>query len=166
MDSQNTKKHHTIISGTGRAGTTFLVQYFSALGLDTGFTLENSLSSVDSISKAGLEHSLMNTNLPEIIKAPGFSDELYNLNENISIKDAIVPVRNLYDAAESRRRVFYETNNLCHDGSLWKTNDPKKQEMHLAIQFYKLIEQLVLKKSKNTFFIFSKFCIRSRRTLE
>lgn len=31
-------KRHIIISGTGRAGATFLVQLFTALGIDTGFT--------------------------------------------------------------------------------------------------------------------------------
>jgi hypothetical protein len=31
-------KHHIIISGTDRSGTTFLVQLLTALGLDTGFT--------------------------------------------------------------------------------------------------------------------------------
>lgn len=30
-------KHHIIISGTGRAGTTFLVQLLTELELDTGF---------------------------------------------------------------------------------------------------------------------------------
>jgi hypothetical protein len=32
-------KRHILISGTGRAGTTFLVQLFTALGFDTGFDL-------------------------------------------------------------------------------------------------------------------------------
>ncbi|MGO8710482.1 MAG: hypothetical protein ACLQUZ_00180 [Rhizomicrobium sp.] len=30
-------RHHVIISGTGRAGTTFLVQLLTALKLDTGY---------------------------------------------------------------------------------------------------------------------------------
>src|SRR6516164_482379 len=31
------RRHHTIISGTGRAGTTFLVKLLTNLGLDTGY---------------------------------------------------------------------------------------------------------------------------------
>lgn len=50
---------HILIGGTGRAGTTLLVQYFTALGFDTGFTLDQAMQRVDSISRAGLEHSLM-----------------------------------------------------------------------------------------------------------
>ena len=49
------KSGHIVITGTGRSGTTLLVQFFSALGFDTGYTLEQVKSQVDSRSKSGLE---------------------------------------------------------------------------------------------------------------
>jgi hypothetical protein len=46
-------KHHVIISGTGRAGTTCLVQVLTALGLDTGFA--DLTSAVHANCHAGME---------------------------------------------------------------------------------------------------------------
>ena len=66
-------KHHIIIAGTGRAGTTFLVQLFTELGLDTGFSKEDFLTKIDPISHGGLERSLDDANyekLPRVIKSP------------------------------------------------------------------------------------------------
>jgi hypothetical protein len=36
-----------VITGTGRAGTSFLVQLFSALGFDTGYSMEEAFDDVD-----------------------------------------------------------------------------------------------------------------------
>jgi hypothetical protein len=47
MDPAGSGHGRILISGTGRSGTTLLVQYFTALGFDTGFTLEQALSRVD-----------------------------------------------------------------------------------------------------------------------
>jgi hypothetical protein len=46
-------RKHLIISGTGRSGTTFLVQLYTALGLDTGFT--DATAGVNRHCQAGLE---------------------------------------------------------------------------------------------------------------
>ena len=37
MQDINMKQHHVIITGTGRSGTTLLIQLLTELGLDTGF---------------------------------------------------------------------------------------------------------------------------------
>jgi hypothetical protein len=50
-------RHHVIISGTGRAGTTFLGQLLTALKLDTGFY--NPFADIDPISNAGMEFDIM-----------------------------------------------------------------------------------------------------------
>lgn len=39
-DRRSTDDGHILIGGTGRAGTTLLVRWFTALGFDTGFTPE------------------------------------------------------------------------------------------------------------------------------
>ena len=33
-------RKHVVITGTGRAGTTFLIEVLTILGLDTGFNIE------------------------------------------------------------------------------------------------------------------------------
>lgn len=141
---------HTIISGTGRAGTTFLVQYFTAAGVDTGYTLEEVLAKPDRVSNAGLERSLTHPDLPPIVKSPWIADEIAAVlrEGRLHIEAAIVPVRDLFAAAESRRRVYREAgmkgkNPLKYPGTIWKTAEPTEQEPKLALQFYKLIEPLV-----------------------
>src|SRR5690349_8801831 len=43
-DRVSTDDGRIIIAGTGRAGTTFLIQLFTALGFGTGFSIEESLT--------------------------------------------------------------------------------------------------------------------------
>jgi hypothetical protein len=146
----STSDGHIIITGTGRAGTTFLVQLFTALGFSTGFSLEEALSRVDEISKAGLEVELGDEQKPYVIKSPWFADHLSESLRagRIDIHAAIIPIRDLYEAAESRRRVYREAerrglNPLTHPGTLWHTNEPHKQEEKLALQFYKAVFPLI-----------------------
>jgi hypothetical protein len=123
-----------IITGTGRAGTTLLVQLFTALGFDTGFSLEEALIGVDSISHAGLERELLDEANPYVIKSPWFAGKLLAAleAEQIRISAAIVPMRDLFSAAESRRRATEEAARRGLDaslqpGGLWLTQDPAKQ---------------------------------------
>ncbi len=141
---------HLIISGTGRSGTTFLVQYLTAIGLDTGFTLDEALQGPDDISRGGLEHSLGGSEpLPDVVKSPWLVDELpAALQERrISVRRALIPVRDLHDAAESRRRVFSAAqaqgrDPLNHPGTIWRTTEPDEQEAALAVAMYHLLETL------------------------
>src|SRR5689334_19108131 len=103
-------KHHLIISGTGRAGTTFLVQLFTALGLDTGFS--DLQSAIYENCNAGMEKDIHLPDAPYIIKTPWLCDYLDEVLENNDrvIDHAIVPVRDLYAAAQSRRDVSARTD--------------------------------------------------------
>lgn len=140
-----------ILSGTGRAGTTFLVQVFTALGFDTGFTLDYARNSVDSISKAGLEHARLEPGGPYVVKSPWFAGNLgaqLDASE-IEIAWAIVPMRDLFGAAESRRRVHAEAaaagrNTSQQRGALMGTTEPEQQEQRLALSFHKLIHTLAV----------------------
>ena len=136
-------RHHIIISGTGRAGTTFLVQLLTALGLETGFT--DTHSEVYPNCNAGMEWDIRDPNAPYIIKNPWLCDYLDDVMESgdLIIDHAIIPVRDLYSAAESRRDVSRRSDAANSPGvirgGLWHTEIPKYQEAVLANQQYKII---------------------------
>lgn len=139
-----------IIAGTGRAGTTFLVQLFTALGFNTGFSLQEAIETVDEISNAGLERPLLSDDNPYVIKSPWFADQLSEVLEKQKIKIymALIPIRGLFEAAESRRRVHFEAVAKGNDpamqpGGLWYTTNPSAQESILATQLYNTIYPLV-----------------------
>ncbi len=150
---------HILIGGTGRAGTTLLVQWFTALGFDTGFELEEALTRTDPISHGGLEHSLARTleagtRLPYVAKSPWFGRKLrdYLDRDELKVKAAIVPMRDLTEAAESRRRVSQAAAEAGldagrHPGGLLGAKDPtldaRKQERQLARLFFDLVSALV-----------------------
>jgi hypothetical protein len=139
-------KHHLIISGTGRAGTTFLVQLLTDLGLDTGFS--DPRSGVFPNCDAGMEWDLRRTDAPYIVKSPHLCGELDQIIKDcrLTIDHAIVPMRSLYGAAESRRHVMArsDVNAWAGEvpGGLWLTDDPREQETVLSKQFYTLFETL------------------------
>ena len=139
-----------IITGTGRSGTTFLVQLFTALGFDTGFSLDAALNAVDEFANAGLERPLVDRANPYVIKSPWFALTLDDALAAgaIQIYAALIPIRSLFEAAQSRRRVYEEAekrglDGILQPGSLWYTFDPSSQEALLAQKFHKTIFSLV-----------------------
>ena len=159
------RKHHIIISGVGRSGTTLLVQYFSALGMDTGFTEEESMRNVDPISHSGLEFTdICAEGIPYIIKSPLLCDSLEkSLDDKCATIDAaIIPIRNLHDAAASRIRASEEASALGLDpiqqpGGLWKNSTPDDQEKILSEKFYKLVYTIIKNDIKIYFIEFPRF---------
>lgn len=136
-----------IISGTGRAGTTFLMQLLTALGHDTGFADINAV--VDEESNAGMEYDLRHAAAPYIVKSPWICDYLEALLEeqpDIVIDHAIIPMRDLFAAAESRRdvmrRLGADDSQPNVTGGLWLTTTAAEQENVLTQQLYKLIHTL------------------------
>lgn len=138
-------KRHILISGTGRSGTTFLVQLFTALGFDTGFHANE--ENVFPNCNAGMEWDLRDSNSPFIVKSPWMCEYLDTvLSEgDIHIEHLIVPVRDLFSAAESRRdvmrraEIFGLDESLIVPGGLWGTSEPGMQEQALTERFYKLL---------------------------
>ena len=136
-------RKHIIISGTGRSGTTFLVQLYTALGLDTGFS--DVTADVNRHCQAGLEWDLRRPDAPYIVKSPWLCSYLGEVlaNREIVIEHALVPVRDLYAAAESRRDVTRRAEaagrpTVDVPGGLWHTDQPERQEHMLTGQFYSL----------------------------
>lgn len=152
------QRRHIVITGTGRAGTTFLVELLTHLGLETGFSIESIQQMKDVHGRAGLEHDIRNGNCPFIVKSPYFCDyaDLIAKREDISIEHVFVPIRDLNAAAESRRFVTRTglkslplLRRLKHHifkregfaGGLWhiKSQTRRKQEDILAGKLYKLL---------------------------
>ena len=162
---------HIIISGTGRAGTTFLVQYLTAIGFDTGYSIEEALTAVDEISFAGLEQNYYARKFPYVVKSPYLTDHLGTLlaQRRMRVAYAIIPMRDLFGAAQSRRRVYWELaarglNPLKHFGTIWKTKNPNNQESALAIQLYKIIVTLAQYDVPTQFLIYPDF-VKAHDTL-
>ena len=88
-----TRRRHTIITGTGRTGTTFLVKLLTNLGLDTGF--EPGTMKIHPDSNAGLELDVKNRYAPYIVKNPWICDQIEEIADSreIVIDYAIVPMR-------------------------------------------------------------------------
>ncbi len=102
-------RNHVIITGTGRSGTTFLIELFTHLGLETGFSAEDIEfeSKKFKKSRAGLEHDIRHIDCPYIVKHPKFCHyaEEVLCRDDIIIEHVFIPIRDLYSAAESRRYV-------------------------------------------------------------
>jgi len=137
-------RHHTIISGTGRAGTTFLVQLLTELGLDTGFP--NAHAQIYPNANAGMERDIRDPQAPYIVKSPWLCDYLDEVLQGgeVVVDHAILPMRDLYSAAQSRRNVTSQADPSLVNvpGGLWHTKEPGNQETILAMQLYELAHTL------------------------
>lgn len=127
-----------VITGTGRAGTTMLVQVLTDLGLDTGYTSE---AKADARVHGGLEKDILAPDAPWIVKAPALSGQLGDLIASgaVDVEHVIVPIRALDVAAASRVRSTRYGSNLRTPGGLIATPNATKQRAALAILEYELI---------------------------
>lgn len=134
------KPHKIIITGTGRAGTTFLVRLLTELGLDTGYEKEKLENLLDKNSNAGLEDGyckiIKNETAPYVVKSPEFCTNLKIMNKKFHIDAVLVPFRDLEDASQSR------INIGASPGGLWLTDKPEKQKEVLGAQITQLFNDL------------------------
>ena len=135
-----------LITGTGRCGTTFLIKLFSFLDFNTGYNRNNYHLSIFSNCNSGMEREY-NENY-NILKNPNFIVSIENIlkDTSITIKNVIIPIRDLKISAKSR------VNHGEHTGGLWNAEDELSQ-----IDFYKniLTNYLIIstKYDINTIFI-------------
>jgi hypothetical protein len=153
--------HHLLIGGTGRAGTSFLVQYLTACGLETHMTLCPD-DTLDPAANAGLEDfPLSKERLPYVVKSPWLfqcTDALL-AREDIAIDAVILPMRDIVEGASSR--AILEMRKRYHDGfpdeiCQWETwgltpggvvfsLNPIDQARILALGFHQTVFALVQK---------------------
>lgn len=113
----------TLITGTGRCGTTLLIKLFSFLNFDTGFNKENYKSFISNKCNSGMERHY--TENYSILKNPKFIvniEHILNDKKNISIKNVIIPIREYKLSAASRKK-----NGDYADGGLWCANNVQEQ---------------------------------------
>lgn len=156
MESKN---HHVVVTGTGRAGTSFIVQYLDANGIDTHLR-RNPAAELDPHANAGLEDFPVPgalDELPYVIKSPwlAYNPEAW-VPASFVVDALIVPVRRLADAARSRvaleRRAMHEkapwmrTLSAEFDhwagvpgGMVYELSE-MDQARHLAVGFHRVVE--------------------------
>ncbi len=153
---------HLHIAGTGRAGTTFLVRYLTALGLDTTLS-RNPDTPIDENANAGLEeaiHLLDDASAPYVCKNPWLYLVIDEMIESGRFQSdgVIIPIRDLGHAARSRvvveQQAMLKSAPWLADlkapwdvwgtvaGGLLYSLDEKDAERILAIGFYHLVERL------------------------
>jgi hypothetical protein len=134
--------HKLLITGTGRAGTTFLVQLLTELGLDTGYARGTRSQDYFDHCAAGLEGELTAEASPYVVKNPAFCDSLPAIlaTHCFIIDHVLVPIRQLDDAANSRIRVGGQDGLV--PGGLLGTSDPAAQRGVLAERFHGLMHAL------------------------
>lgn len=143
-----------------------MVQLLTDLGLDTGYCgevdcLSDGKPFYFSDARAGFERDPFEPTNPFIVKSPFLCDQLDQvIDSGIKIAHLIVPVRNIAQAAASRRHVQDSTgfnNGPAVAGGLWDTEDGQAQEAILAIKLARLIEAAARHDIPMTFLAFPRF---------
>lgn len=158
------RRHHLLIAGTGRAGTSVLVRYLTGLGLETHLSRHGAASWYSKEAEAGFEDILLSAVAPDspyVVKSPWsyqFAQEMLD-DPGITLDAVIVPVRDLVEAAASRS--IRELQGM-HEALPWMAQVARTWEHWgmtpggavyslspvdiarlLAVGFHRLIERLV-----------------------
>jgi hypothetical protein len=154
METRRPPEHKVIITGTGRAGTTFLVRLLGELGLDTGITDRNWDRKYFDHCNAGLEHEILDPKTPYIIKNPALCATLGAAlaTGRFVIDHAYIPIRELGSVAASRAAVGGADGS--RPGGLWGTADPGAQGAVMGELFHGLVHTLVAHEIPHTFILF------------
>jgi hypothetical protein len=147
---------HLLIAGTGRAGTSVLVQLLGACGLETGIDdlrFNNS-------ARAGLEQRLVAEGSPYVVKSPYLSEDLAAFIESgfdpSRIDAILIPLRDLDDAVASRIKVFIKSGYRA-PGGLWRAKRPGSQRAILAESVHQLLLTAAEYRIRIVLFTFPRF---------
>lgn len=156
-------ENHLLIGGTGRAGTSFLVRYLTAVGLDTHISRKGE-DQWDEQAGAGFEDfpvRFVPGRLPYVVKSPWLGECIdVVLNEGrIAIDAVLLPMRDLTEVATSRTAV--ERHEILRSspgvaalgmgwdvwsrtpGGMLYSLHPLDQARVLAVGFHHLLQRLV-----------------------
>ena len=153
-------RRHLLISGTGRAGTSFLVQYLTELGHDTHISRHGARARHDAEARAGFEDFPLPVNLaalPYVIKSPwvAFDPEQSLAPDRLRLDAIVIPMRGLEEAAASRvvteRRAMHQAARWMADldrgfpvwghtpGGVLASLHPLDQSRLLAVALHNLV---------------------------
>jgi hypothetical protein len=157
------KRHHLLIAGTGRAGTSFLVRFLTELGLDTHISRYGE-KAWDDAAEAGLEDVPVVSrvdDLPYAFKTPWAYQCIEQMlaDPAIAFDAVIIPIRDLVEAAASRSIVqlqaihrqapwmarmdtTWDNWGLTAGGTVYSL-DSVDQSRLLAVGFHRLVNRLV-----------------------
>ncbi len=156
-------RRHLFIAGTGRAGTSFLVRYFDAFGLETHIAKSGDAQWA-AAANAGLEdlpYVSPSDALPYVVKCPWIAEFVEQLiaDETMAIDAFVIPVRDLRDAAASRiilelANIYKTADWMASYEETWRhwgvtpggavfSLDPIDQERILAVGFARLVQSAV-----------------------
>ena len=157
-------RRHLLITGTGRAGTSFLVRYLTALGFDTHLSRQGDGAFWDESAQAGLEDIPLAGDpdtLPYVIKSPWLALHPESLGRRVTLDGIIVPVRNLDEAAMSRVVIerqaidraapWMAEADQCWDawgtvpGGVVYSLEPLDQARILAVGLHRIIEYALMR---------------------
>lgn len=145
-----------LITGTGRAGTTFLTNLLTHLGLDTGVSLHECRIATEHPWHAGLDTNMSYKN--HIVKNvdAALNIDFYVTQKKVDIEHVIIPVRHLHDATNSR---VNQANHGYKSGGWWgrAVTDFKSQEEFLLRAMYGLIYDLTVHNIPYTTIYFPRF---------
>ena len=168
-------RHHLLIAGTGRAGTSALVRLLSVCGLDT-VSRDGDVARWHPEANAGAESAILReASMPYVIKSPWtyqYIDELLD-DETIILDRVIIPIRRLASASESRlvtemhaqnlrERILLNYKSPWNDygqtpGGAINSFEPIDQERILGRSLHLLIEALEERDVPMTFLSFPRF---------
>jgi hypothetical protein len=158
------RRRHLLIAETGRSGTSVLVRYLTALGLETHLSKRQGDPQWDDAAQAGLEDlpiSTISRDLPYVVKSPWsyqFVDEIL-ADPHIGLDAVVIPMRDLVEATASRtivqlQAVHQENDHVARFANTWEhwgstpggvvfSLHPLDQARLLAVGFHRLLERLV-----------------------
>lgn len=131
-----------IITGSGKSGTTFLVHLLTALGLDTGYTMDTIEDNISVKSWGGLEWPIRGRKAkdpsPRIIKNPVLCFDLLERAKrwNWEIEHVYVSIRKFNEVASHR---YYR--NDTH--RLFETLTPEQREIEQALVSSLSLEDII-----------------------
>ena len=155
-------RHHMLIAGTGRAGTSLLVRILDACGLETGLSFEPKNTFWEENANAGIENiPILGEHHPYVVKSPWSYQFLRELlaRPDIKLDAVLLPIRKLEEAAASRivlelRHRYEHVGDVAFLEDTWRdwgvvaggvtySLEPLDQARILAYSLHRIIESLV-----------------------
>lgn len=148
---------HVVITGTGRSGTSFIMELLTNLGLDTGFDVGNIKK--HEYANAGMEIDLLQSICPPyVVKDPVFSDYVTTVidRRDIQLDHVFVVLRDLEAAVESRVDVERRTNKSGYregqvPGGFSMASNAVEQKEILLLRLFNLSLELARTDCRITF---------------